>query len=176
MSQQPRTRHTAFAVAAGAVAITAILIVPGATPDGRDRGSTRGVPSRHVPRPVGPATARPAPSRPGLTVASVRATRIARRFGAAWRAWDTGRRAAHDAATLRLLSEAGLWRRLRHQRAGPTASGPPSSPALNPVRATASGRGTWRAALVARDPADGYLGTLVIVTTPAGPRVARIER
>jgi hypothetical protein len=176
MTQQPRTRRTAFALAAGAVAITAILIVLGKTPEGRDRGSARGLPSVHVPRIVGPRNARPAPSRPGLTVSLVRVTTIARRFAASWRAWDTGRRSPHDSARLRLLSLTGLWQRLRDQRAGPTASGPPSSLALNPVRAIASGRGTWRAALTARHPADDYLGTLVIVTTAAGPRVARIER
>jgi hypothetical protein len=36
--------------------------------------------------------------------------------------------------------------------------------------------GSWRAALVARYPHDVYLGSLVILATAAGPRVAEIQR
>jgi hypothetical protein len=71
---------------------------------------------------------------------------------------------------------AALWRNLRHQFARPTAARPPTSLALHAVHPIASGRGTWRAVLVARHPDDSYLGSLVIVATPAGPRVAEIQR
>jgi hypothetical protein len=125
---------------------------------------------------AGPPTARPARPRPGPRVSSVRATRIARRFAASWRAWDTGRRLPHDAAALHRLSVAALWERLRRQRARPTAAPPPTSLALHSVHAIASGRRSWRAALIAGPPDNSYLVTLVIVATPAGPRVAEIQR
>jgi hypothetical protein len=176
MRQRPRTRLVMFGVAAGAVAMAASVIAAGAGHDGRGRRSPRGVVPEHVARVVGPPTARPTRPRPGPFVSSVRATRIARRFAASWRAWDTGQRLPHDAATLRLVSVAALWQRLRHQRARPTSARPPVSLALESVRAIASGRGTWRAALIARQPDNSYLGTLVIVTRPAGPRVAEIQR
>jgi hypothetical protein len=38
------------------------------------------------------------------------------------------------------------------------------------------GHGIWRAPLIGRHPENSYLGTLVIIATSAGPRVAEIER
>jgi hypothetical protein len=101
--------------------------------------------------------------------------RIARRFAAAWQTWDAGRRPSHLARILRRLSVAALWDRLRAERARPTATPPPRW-ALQRVELLAIGRGTWRAAVLARHPAGAYLATLVILATPAGPRVAEIER
>jgi hypothetical protein len=109
-------------------------------------------------------------------VSAVQAAKVARRFAASWCTWDAGRRRPRSAATLRRLSTAALWRRLRHQRARPTRSPPPASIELRPVRAVLSGRGIWRAPLTARHPVDSYLGTLLIIRTSAGPRVAEIER
>jgi hypothetical protein len=176
MRQRPRTRLVMVAIAALAVAIAASVIVAGAPHDGRGRRSPRGVVSKHAARVAGPPTARPARPRPGPRDSSVRATRIARRFAASWRAWDIGRRSPQDAATIRRLSVAALWERLRHQHPRPTAARPPTSLALHSVHAIASGHGSWRAALIAGQPDNSYLGTLVIVTTPAGPRVAEIQR
>jgi hypothetical protein len=176
MRQRPRTPLVMVAIAALAVAIAASVIVAGAPHDGRDRRSPRGVVSEHDARVAGPPTARPTRPRPGPHVSSVRATRIARRFAASWRAWDTGRRWPQDAATIRRLSVAALWERLRHQHARPTAAPPPTSLALHSVRVIASGHGSWRAVVIAGHPENSYLGTLVIVATPAGPRVADIQR
>jgi hypothetical protein len=176
MRQRPRTRLVVFAVAAVAVAIVASVIVAGVAHHGRGRHSLRSVVPEHVTGVVGPPSASPARPRPGLHVSSARATRVARRFAASWRAWDTGRRSRRGAAALRRLSVAALWERLRHQRARPTAARPPTSLGLHAVHAIASGRGSWRAALVARHPDNSYLGSLVILATPAGPRVADIQR
>jgi hypothetical protein len=176
MRHRPSTRVMVFAVSAGAVAIVASLIVAGAANDGRGHRSSRGGVSQRVARVVSRPTARPTRPRPRLAVPTARATRVARRFAASWRAWDTGQGSPHDAAALQRLSVAGLWQRLRHQRARPTAARPPASLALRSVRAIASGREIWRAPLVARHPESSYLGTLVIVAAAAGPRVAAIER
>lgn len=175
MRQRPRPRLVVFAVAAAAVAIVASLIVASAAHDRRGRQSLRVVPN-HVARVVGPPTAGPARARPGRQVSAAPATRVARRFAASWRAWDTGRRSRRGAAALRRLSVAALWQRLLRQHARPTAARPSTSLALDTVQAVATGRGSWRAALVARQPHDVYLGGLVIVATPAGPRVAEIQR
>jgi hypothetical protein len=177
MSQRPRTQMTAFALAAGAVAIAAIFIIADATRDDRGRRSPqRPVPKRLARVVVGRATTPPSRPRPGLRLSAIRATRTARRFATSWLNWDTGRRSPHAAATLQRLSVDALWQRLRHQRAGPTAARPPAPLAVESVRAIASGRGVWRAPLIGRQPESSYLGTLVIVTTSAGPRVAAIGR
>jgi hypothetical protein len=175
MSQRPSTQLTAFAVAAGAVVIAAILIVVGAT------HNARGSPQRPVPKRlarvvVAQATTPPWRPRPRPRLSSVRATRTARRFATSWQSWDTGRRSAETAATLQRLSVAALWRRLRHHRARPTAARPPASLAFEPVHAIPYGSGVWRAPLIGRQPESGYFGTLVIVMTSAGPRVAAIKR
>ena len=176
MSQPERTRLKAFAVAAAAVAITAILVVACASHDARVRRSAQGgVSEDSAPVVVGRAATPAARQRPG-PISEGRATRIARRFAACWHSWDTGRRSPHVATTLQRLSASALWRRLRHQRARPTATRPSFVPAFESVRAIASGRGIWRAPLISRHPQSGYLGTLVIVRTSAGPRVAAIER
>jgi hypothetical protein len=177
MSQRPWTQLTAFALAASAVAIAAILIVVDSTHNGRDRRSPHGpVPTRLTRVVVGRAAMPPSRARRGLRLSSVHAMRTARRFAMSWQSWDTGRRSPQAAATLQRLSVAALWRRLRHQRARPTAARPPASLALESVQAIPSGRGIWRAPLIARQPESSYLGTLVIVTTSAGPRVAAITR
>jgi hypothetical protein len=176
MRQRPQTRPRMFAFAAAAVTITAGLIVAGAAHDGPGRRSPRTVVAEHIAGVVATPTARPARPQPGLPVSSGRATRIARRFAASWRAWDTGYRLPRDAATLRRLSVAALWQRLRREQPRPTAARPPTSIALHPVDAIATGRGSWRAALIAAHPHNSYLGTLVIVATSAGPRVAQIQR
>jgi hypothetical protein len=176
MSQPDRTRLKAFAVAAAAVAIAAILVFAGASHDARVRRSPQGAVSEDsAPVVVGRATTPASRQRPG-PISEGRATRIARRFAASWQSWDTGRRSPHVATTLQRLSAVPLWRRLRHQRARPTAARPSFALAFGSVRAIAFGRGTWRAPLIARHPDSSYLGTLVIVTTSAGPRVTAIER
>jgi len=175
MSRRPGNRLVVFAISAVAVAIAASIIVAGAARDVRGHGSHRDDASSRAARGVDPPTASPA-RRLGRHVSSTRATRVARRFAASWRAWDTGRRTHQDAATLRRLSVAAVWQRLRRERARPTASRAPTTPALHSVHAIGSGRGKWRAALVARHPDNIYLGTLLIAATPAGPRVEDVQR
>jgi hypothetical protein len=164
-------RLGAFAAAAAVIAIAASVIAADTSHDHRARRATHGA----LPGPAARApTARPLPARLKPRVSSDRATRIARRFAASWRAWDTGRRTLRDATALRRVSVPALWRRLRRQRALPTASRPPAPLALHAVRAIATGLGTWRAALIAAQPDNSYLGTVVIVTTAAGPRVSEL--
>lgn len=177
MSQRDGTQPKAFAVAAGAVAVGASLIVVGATHNDRSRGLPPGGTSQHVARVVvRQATRLPSRPRPGPRLSTASATRIARRFAASWLNWDTGRASPHVAATLQRLSVAALWRRLSHQRVRATAARPPASLTVESVHAIASGRGIWRAPLIGRQPQGSYLGTLVIVMTSAGPRVTAIER
>jgi hypothetical protein len=126
-----------------------------------------------------PPTASPTLARPPANHLSrpPRATvaHVARRFAVAYRDWDAGRRTRTAAALLRRLATRGLWRRLRRERARPTAPGPPRRLALQPVRAVASGDGTWRAAILARHPAGTHLATLVLAATVAGIRVVAVE-
>jgi hypothetical protein len=103
-----------------------------------------------------------------------RVERLARRFAAAWWAWDRGDRSQPVAATLRRLGVASLWRRLRDRSSWPTATRP-IAVALQPIRAIRTGLASWRAVIAQRAPADGYLATLVIVATANGPRVADVE-
>ena len=176
MSQPEWTRLKAFAVAAAAVAIVAVLVVAGTSHDARVRRSRQGAVSEgSAPVVVGRAATPAARQRQG-PISEGRATRIARRFAASWRRWDTDRRSPHVATTLQRLSAPALWRRLRHQGARPTAARPSFALAFESVRAIASGRKIWRAPLIARHPQSSYLGTLVIVMTLAGPRVTAIER
>jgi hypothetical protein len=175
MSQPDRTRLKAFAVAAAAVAITAILVVAGASHDARVRRWSQGAMSEDsAPVVLGRATTPASHQRPG-PISEGRATRIARRFAASWHSWDTGRRSPHLATTLQRLSAPALWRRLRHRRARPTAARPSFVPAFESVRAMPSDRGIWRAPLIGRHPQSSYRGTLVIAMTSAGPRVTAIE-
>jgi hypothetical protein len=177
MSQRDPPRLKAFAVAAGAVAVGASLLVVGATHNDRSRRSRPGGTSGHVARVVvGQATTLPSPPRAGPRLSTASATLTARRFATSWQNWDTGRRSRQAAATLQRLSVAALWRRLRQQHGRPTAVRPPASLGFEAIRATASGRGVWRAPLIRRHPRSSYLGTLVIVMTSAGPRVSAIER
>jgi hypothetical protein len=44
------------------------------------------------------------------------------------------------------------------------------------MHAVPVGRGIWHAPLIGRHPENSYLGTLVIIATSSGPRVAEIER
>ena len=76
---------------------------------------------------------------------------------------------------LQRLSLPALWHQLRRQRPRPTAVTPPASLMFESVRAIAADRGTWRAPLIGGHQKNSYLGTLVIVTTVGGPRVAAIE-
>jgi len=176
MNDRRSSRVVVFAAAAFAVVIGVCVIVAGTRHDRRTHRSPRRAASERAARPDARDAAPPTrPPRP-RSISATEANRIARRFAAAWRAWDTGRRSRHDAATLRHLSLAGLWARLVGQRDRPTAGRPPASVALHPVRAVAADRATGRAALIARHPAGGYLATLVIVATPVGPRVAEIQR
>jgi hypothetical protein len=175
MRQSPRTRLARFGAAAAAVALAATLVVADAAHDRRPRGEPRHPPSERVTRVVGDSRPRLA-RRPVRSVSAVQATKVARRFAASWSPWDAGRRRPHGAATLRRLSVTALWRRLRHQRVRPTASPPPASLELQPMHAVPVGRGIWRASLIGRHPENSYLGTLVIIATSAGPRVAEIER
>lgn len=176
MSRPGRTRLKPFTGAAAAVAIAAILDVAGASHDARVHRPPQGAVSEgSAPVVVGRATTPASRQRPGPMSAG-RATRIARRFAASWQPWDTGRRSRRVATTLQRVSASALWRRLRHQRARPTAARPSFALAFESVRAIASGRGIWRAPLFGRHPHGSYLGTLLIVTTSAGPRVSAIER
>jgi hypothetical protein len=177
MSQPDQTRLKPFAVAAAAVAIAAILVAgAGAGHDARGRRSPEGAVSEDsAPVVVRRATAPASRQRPG-PISERRATRIARRFAASWQSWDTGRRSPHVATTLQRLSAHALWRRLHRRCARPTAARPSVALAFESVRAVASGRGIWRAPLIGRQPQGSYLGTLVIATTSAGPRVTAMAR
>ena len=131
--------------------------------------------SEHVAGVVGAPIATRTRPRPELHVSSARATNVARRFAAAWRAWDSGGDTPHDAAVLQRVSVAALRQRLRRDRARPTAGLPPKSLALHSVHAVACGHGTWRAALIARKPGNSYFGTVLLIATQTGPRVADVE-
>jgi hypothetical protein len=176
MRQPPRTRLVAFAVAAVAVAVVASVIAAGAARDGRGRRPPQGAVSGHFAGVVGAPVETPTRPRPELHVLSGRATDVARRFAAAWRAWDAGQASPRDAAVLQHLTVAGLWQRLRQQQARPTAERSPKSLALHSVHAVTSGPRIWRAALIAHEPNNSYLGTLLVVATPTGPRVADVQR
>jgi hypothetical protein len=170
------SRLVVFAAAAVAVVIGVSVIVVGARHDRPTHRPPRRAASERAALPDARHAAPPTRTLRPRSISATEANQIARRFAAAWRAWDAGSRSPRDAAALRQLSRAGLWRDLVDQRVRPTAGRPPASVALHPVRAIAAGRGTWRAAVVARHPAGGYLATLVIVATPMGPRVAEIQR
>jgi hypothetical protein len=168
-----RSALVLFGAAAIAIAIGVMTVI--ALHDRqRHRPERHAAPGRSAVA-AAPSAARSAPGQHPRPASSARANAIARRFAAAWRAWDAGKRSPRVAAVLRRSSVAALWRRLQRQRDRPTAARPPGSLALQRVRAVAAGGGTWRAAIVARQPADSYLATLVIVATPAGPRVADLQ-
>ena len=175
MNHERGSALVAFTAAAAAIAVAITVMTVIAPHDHQRHGPARHAAPRRSAATVTASAARPARSQDPRLVSAARANAMARRFAAAWRAWDAGRRSPRVAAVLRRSSLDALWRRLQRQHERPTAARPPGPVALRRVRVVGTGRGTWRAAIIARHPADSYLATVVIVATPAGPRVADLQ-
>jgi hypothetical protein len=127
-----------------------------------------------APRVVTPRARRATPTGELRALGRATAIRAARRFGSAYVRWDAG---ARDARTRRGLVETATDDLLA-QLSGPVAR--PIAGSLGPLdlAVTAANRITdgYAVALGRRRTAGSQVITIVVVATPDGPRVDRIER
>jgi hypothetical protein len=127
-----------------------------------------------APRVVTPRTPRAIPTGELPALGRATAIRAARRFASAYGRWDAG---ARDARTRRRLATSAT-RDLRAELSGAVAR--PVAGTAGPLNlaVTAANRiaGGYAVALGQRRTAGSHVVTVVVVATPEGPRVDRIER
>lgn len=159
-------RRRALAVGAVVIGIAAAATRPGATDE------TRGIPRQSRPVVVAPRRARPPLARP---LRRDEALRVARRFAAAYAAWDAGQRSPRSARRLARTATPDLVTALRRDMARPTAR--PAQPlALVIVGNARRADGRYLVALGLRHAHGAHVATLLVTPTADGPRVARLQR
>jgi hypothetical protein len=129
------------------------------------------------------------PKTPGVVVASPRTRReagvarldratalsLARRFAAAFAAWDAGDHRQSVAARLGRLTTPGLTATLESATPRPVAE-PVRRLRLRPTGAYSDARGRILVPLVRAGASGTHVLTVVVVATGSGPRVAAIHR
>jgi hypothetical protein len=158
--------HRAAALAGVAVLAGVAAVVAGTGDRGHER--TAGAPIV-----LGRPRRQASRTRPVLTRRD--AVNVARRFAAAYSAWDAGHRSPRDATRLAATATPGLFEQLSRAFARPTAATPEPLPLV--VADAQRGRGSSFLVVlaVARRPGS-HIATLVIAPTAAGARVAALER
>lgn len=155
-------RGLALAVAAVALAVSAVAMFAGRSSE--HRGAVSDLPrvQRAAPRPAGSP---PLDRRAALI--------IARRFAAAYAAWDAGHRDARVARRLAGATTPDLFASLGGHLARPVAR-PPRRLSLRPAGAYRAGEASFVVPLLAHGRV--HVVTLVVVPSHEGARVARLER
>jgi hypothetical protein len=163
-----RRRSVVFGALVLGVTATALLIHAGPSPrrppDRHERSAPSVVGGRQAPQQTAP---RPLRRRDALAVA--------RRFAAAYAAWDAGRRGPRVARRLAAITTPALFDFLREAGARPTAR-PARALPLQPAGAFGGPDDGYRVPLTLERSPGAHVATLVVIATPAGARVAQLER